>query len=189
MAIPTSSDQENILTRERQSRTLSISETENSSSEISIESDLSSTERSFTPDKSIYENSNIGNKEFVIALYSIIIKHKLSNNAVDDLLNLLQLILPKKNNLPSNHKVLYKIFYKFDELNLYNLCSTCDKIYEEVNFNGNIENKKLCLNCNKIQEQFVTFDILTQLKTILTKVKLKDISENINRHRSKKMTF
>ena len=70
----------------------------------------------------IYPSSDIYLNDYIISLKPIIINHKLSDNAVNDLCKFIQLILPKPNKVPSNSKILNtKYFYNSEDLSLYHV--------------------------------------------------------------------
>ncbi|CAF1090010.1 unnamed protein product, partial [Brachionus calyciflorus] len=130
--------------------------------------------------QSIYPNSDILLNDFILSFESIVIKHKLSDKAVTDICKFMHLILPQPNIIPSNCKSLTKYFYNSKDINLFHTCSSCKELKNFDGFNGEIKNEVKCTKCENLIDQFITIDVESQLKNILTRKRIKEIKKKLD---------
>ena len=138
----------------------------------------------------MFDKSNTSIFDFYVSLYSLKIKHKISDSATNDILKFIREILPDKNNCPKNLKKIEKSFFHKHAGMFYTVCNICEKHSNGILWGNTISSKKTF--CQAIINQaspsnfcggelipFVTFDIESQLKKILTNEKIKMIKSNI----------
>ena len=110
----------------------------------------------------IYPGSSSTLNEFAISLLLLKYKHKFSETALDDILRVFQIVLPKGNSCPKSFKSLSQILNVEVETKNYLICSNqaCEALSED-------EKSEKCIKCNNELIHFSIFNILTQLKKIL----------------------
>ena len=106
-------------------------------------------------DEFLYKGSRVTAKEHVLAVIGFSIRHNLSQQATDELLQLLQIHLPLVNNAINSSSSLYKMVggYKNDD-SIVEYCSIC-----HAQFNDMDDDNYLCKTPN-CSEQVVTFLLL-----------------------------
>ena len=127
--------------------------------------------------------------DFSMAIYGIKMKHKLSDAAVNDLLKFFKLILPDNNLCPKTIETIEKKLTKGHDGLIYKICSKCESLSEGVEWlNNMVDKKENCKNisCSGTLVQFITFDIIEQLKSILTDKNMNQIKKNIGNFRHDK---
>jgi len=108
----------------------------------------------------IYLNATTTISEFTLSLLALKQKHKFSETATDDILNLIKLLLPE-NKLPKNSgKLFSNLKNSIEIIKEHKICKKCDKIKEESNENQ-------CKTCQSDLISFSTFEIQPQLEKIL----------------------
>jgi len=141
---------------------------ESSLSDLSVSSDTFSEENDslkIDQGKFIYDDSNITLNEFAYSLMLIKFRHKLSEAAVDDILNLIKIIIPSPNNCPKTSSTLIKNIPNNVNVTDFLVCNNCKRYIPFTKM-------KTCESCS-IGEliQFSTFDIIPQIQKIVSNEK------------------
>jgi hypothetical protein len=124
--------------------------------------------------KFIYNDSNITLNEFAYSLMLIKFRHKLSEAAVDDILNLIKIIIPSPNNCPKTSSTLIKNIPNNVNVTDFLVCNNCKRYIPFTKM-------KTCESCS-IGEliQFSTFDIIPQIQKIVSNEKYFDQIKTAN---------
>lgn len=141
-------------------------------SEPSLDGSLLS-ETLITSDRDfIYPNSDISLKELALSLAILKYKHKFSDSALDDILNLIKILTPTPNNVPKTFKTLANLLYNNVYATQYQVCLNCNNVIEYSKDN-------ICIKCTSSESaKFSIFDIKPQLEYILSNEKnLKQIKQ------------
>lgn len=111
--------------------------------------------------ESLYEGSDISKKDLTLILLLLKYKHKFSESAMDDILNLLRIFIPSPNVCPRTFKSLVKKLNIDKNLKDYEVCSDCNQITDYTK-------TKICDNCKTGELiHFSVFDIIPQINSIL----------------------
>lgn len=113
-----------------------------------------------------YSGSSILVSEFLEFYVNIKQKHNLSDSASNDLLRFINIILPEGNKCPKNFSYVEKKNLQ-NKIAIFIWCviTNCDKLLDpQLNFS---EKKQVCPDCSSLMNQFVVFDIETQINSIL----------------------
>jgi hypothetical protein len=138
----------------------------------------------------LFKNSSTSIFDLFASLYTLKIKHKLSDLAINDLLKITKLILPDGNACPKNIKQVQKMFFQQHASLYYTICSKCENLslgipwktsitsktgYCQINSVGILPPQK----CGNELIPFITFDVEAQIKSILDDNKIKMIKRII----------
>ena len=118
----------------------------------------------------LYPNSDIHIKDFLMSLYAVKSKHKLSEIYVDDLLNLFKITLPQPNKCPLNSFSSFKNIFHFDDTDavIYFSCVNCKKLINDNLQISDLKSPELCENCQSVdKDAFVVFDAERQIRQLL----------------------
>ncbi len=92
-------------------------------------------------------------------------KHKFSEAALDDIINLVKILLPSPNILPKTSKTLINSLEIDVPSKTYIVCTECKNLNIK---NINISKHKMCSVCNLGELiEFATYDLSYQIETIL----------------------
>jgi hypothetical protein len=113
----------------------------------------------------LFEGSNVKLKDFSLALLGLKFKHKFSEAALDDIINLVKILLPSPNILPKTSKTLINSLEIDVPSKTYIVCTECKNLNIK---NINISKHKMCSVCNLGELiEFATYDLSYQIETIL----------------------
>ena len=142
------------------------------SSESEVCSDVSSGGSSSEDEVEIidylYPESKITVKELLITVNLMKLKHSLSSNATNHIMELLKTILPQPNKCPRSLRKCQKYFLPCDSGSFsknFTICSICNNLLEEKR-----SKDFRCAKCLTDQSliPFLTFDVKKQLEIILS---------------------
>jgi hypothetical protein len=97
----------------------------------------------------LYTNSNTSLSEFILALFSVKNKHKLSSASIDDILKLFKHVLPLNNKVPNNSNAFEKYFNinnnsdNSEKGEYFSICNKCNYVKNKEN-----NTTKNCNNCS-----------------------------------------
>jgi hypothetical protein len=152
----------------------SISEISNVSCNSSLKHDDEVDELTNDDSDYIYKESNITLKELACSLMILKFKHKFSEVAVDDILNLIKILIPSPNKCPKTSQTLLKTIPCDTQVEDYLICLNC-KI--PIQFS----NSKKCLTCSNSElVQFCVYDIIPQINKIVMNSKYFDQIKSAN---------
>ena len=117
----------------------------------------------------LYHSASITMKNFSLILILFAQQHNISDNAVNNLLEIFKTILPKGNRCPTSAYKLNKIAKQFEHKNShYQLCSKCHtNIENSICTNTTCEMQNLSMS-HESTLQFYIFDVKSQLERIIT---------------------
>jgi hypothetical protein len=128
------------------------------------ESLLSSSNVSDIDEKAdMYFNSNCDVKTFSESFGSIVCKHKLSDDAVKDILKLIKSTLPQPNKCPTNIRKIHKLMVDDKVIKIFKtfyVCKNCKKESQE---------SELCSSCDAKLVDYVTFDVGYEIESIINR--------------------
>jgi hypothetical protein len=152
---------------------LSSSESAYTDESANISSDSDNDE--MLKNQNLYPNSLIDVDSFINSFSAIVFKHKLSDNAVRDILKLTNSILPQPNNCPKNIKKIHKKLFGIKDkyIKNYFYCSNCQKLSSD---------SKSCDTCQTQLINFITLDVSYQLKSLVDR---KDIFQELIENKNK----
>jgi hypothetical protein len=112
----------------------------------------------------LFESSSTSVKDFLMCLLSIKFKHKLSTSACDDILKLIQMVLPSPNKCPLNSSVFDSLFDDSITGNVFDICVGCNNVTKEPDLR-----KRRCKHCDQELDQFFTCNNQPQLIQVLSR--------------------
>lgn len=141
---------------------------ESSSTESDKCEEESSEEESINIVEYLYMGSNVTVNDLLITVNLIKLKHGLSNNAINHIMELLKTILPQPNKCPRSLRKSQKYFLPSDTGSFsknFTICSSCENLIEERRLND-----FKCSKCLADQSviPFLSFDVKKQLEIILS---------------------
>ena len=113
-----------------------------------------------------------------MAIFSLKIKHAFPDNATDDILKLINIILPNGNKCPISLRSIEKKLILDQNALIHFVCSECDNLLDPINWLQEFSNTQLCVKCGTVLIPFVTFELEQQLRKILKPDKILQIKEN-----------
>jgi hypothetical protein len=123
--------------------------------------------RNFFGKNYLYDGAEIDVQDFYMAIHTLKIKHSLNRKTVDDILSLINLILPKNNRCPqTSQKIENFLSLQNKHHNVFFCCSICETIISDKKLDPNAKNI-LCAICSNETCPFVTFAIEPQIRHIL----------------------
>ena len=153
------------------------------SSEDKSSSESSSEEIIVNQDETLFLNSKTSVKEFLYSVYLMKMKHKLSDDSVDDFLKLIHYVLPERNKCPVRLKKFENELFNSHNGTFYFMCVKCNEIADRCDFKDFKHKKKFCLVCKSELVSFIQLDFETQLVSILNNEKLKQIKTSVKNSR------
>jgi hypothetical protein len=113
----------------------------------------------------LFEGSNVKLKDFSLALLGLKFKHKFSEAALDDIINLVKILLPSPNILPKTSKTLINSLEIDVPSKTYIVCTECKNLNIK---NINMSKHKMCSVCGLGElVEFATYDLSYQIETII----------------------
>ena len=110
----------------------------------------------------IYKDSNITLNEFADSLVLLKYRHKLSEAAVDDILNLVKILIPSPNKCPKTSRTLVKNIPNDVDVKDFLVCTNCKITIPFAKL-------KICESCSLGElVQFSIFDIVPQIQKIVS---------------------
>lgn len=118
----------------------------------------------------LFANSNICVKEFVILLLGIVTRHHLTSVALEDILELINIISPVGNNVPKDTVEVYVFFGKHAQRIVKHFFCPNKKCQAYIS-NTSLQGKEKCKVCDmKVAEEamFLEIPVQDQLKAVLS---------------------
>lgn len=118
----------------------------------------------------LFANSNICVKEFVILLLGIVTRHHLTSVALEDILELINIISPVGNNVPKDTVEVYAFFGKHAQRIVKHFFCPNKKCQAYIS-NTSLQGKEKCKVCDmKVAEEamFLEIPVQDQLKAVLS---------------------
>ena len=114
----------------------------------------------------LFENSKISKEESQLLLFAFLFRHDLSQSALEDLIQLVNLHMPKNASIPSSKFLLKKsLNANYNIIQRHYYCNTCNKYLGSENV-GNCSNCKVKNNVQTLEKQG-NFFIMFNLRSIL----------------------
>jgi hypothetical protein len=117
----------------------------------------------------LYTNANTSLLEFLLTMSSIRNKHNLSEVAVNEILSVFRLVLPRGNKVPKNLNLLEKKAISDQDGEHFKICSRCNMTKSIGSLKTLKCSSDTCESCEKKMTSFVIFDLKSQLTKILTR--------------------
>ena len=120
------------------------------------------------------KSSNTTILDFYMAIYSIKIKHHLSDQAIKDIIKCCQLIIPEKKKAKVSLRSIERALLIGEKGSFFSSCLSCETIADEKELLDFKESKKKCPNCPGDLVDFFCFDVKSQIEKILQKAGIVD---------------
>lgn len=124
--------------------------------------------KSFFKKNCLYPGTDVDLYDFYLSLHSLKSKHNLNTKAMDDILKLLNLILPKENKCPKTYSKIEKYLSNKESSQVFFCCVNCKSLSKEnIGLESLNTKKNMCEICSNEISPFVTFNVKSQITRIL----------------------